>query len=463
VNEAAILPRILHYLEKTGPGDLPPDVVETTKKFILDSLGVAVAGCKAPGCVEVADLLEGWEGKPEATVICRGRKLPAPWAAMANSMTMHALDFDDTLDESALHAHVSVLPAALACAEAMGGVSGAHLITSVALGVDLVCRLGLATLRPLSWIRTATCGAFGAAVAAARMLGLDGQGLLKTMGIVYSQTAGNAQCLVDGGLVKRMQPAFSAKAGVLSAFLASKGITGARDFLEGQYGFYNLYEGGEYDRERLVTALGEHYHTMDLSIKPYPSCRMTHASIDAALSLRQEVPLDPAYVDEIMVEVSSMSHTMVGSPFAIRSNPQVDAQFSIPYTVATAILHGDVSLEHFDEACTRDARISDFSRKVQVVIDPKLPDRDMGHAFMQIRYRGAVCEKRVEAMKGSPANPMSMNDCVAKFRKCVAYSKNGIIANNAGQIVELTSGLESVDDIRVLTNLLAGQGAFPSS
>ena len=455
MDEAGALSRILDHVEKTGPGDLPRDVVEVTKRFILDSLGVAVAGWKAPGCVEVVDLLKGWAGKPEATVMCHGGKIPAPWAAMANSMMMHALDFDDTLDDSALHAHVSVLPAALACAEAAGGVSGAHLIGSVALGVDLVCRLGLATLRPLSWIRTATCGAFGAAVAAARMLGLDGQGLLKTMGIVYSQTAGNAQCLIDGGLVKRMQPAFSAKTGVLSAFLASKGITGARDFLEGQYGFYNLYEGGEYDRKTLVTALGEHYHTTDLSIKPYPSCRMTHASIDAALWLRQEHSIDPAYVDEIMVEVSPMSCTMVGAPFAIRSNPQVDAQFSIPYTVATAMLHGDVSLEDFEEACTRDPGISDFARKVRVVTDSKLPDRDMSHATMQVRYRGVVYEKRVEAMKGSPANPMSMDDCVAKFRKCVVYSKNEVVANNAEQIVKLTSSLESVDDVRVLTSLLA--------
>jgi 2-methylcitrate dehydratase PrpD len=446
--------KIIEHLGRTQPEDLSRELVETTNKFILDSIGVAIAGWKAPGCAEAIALLKEWGGKPEAIVMCHGGKIPSPWAAMANSMMMHALDFDDTLDDSALHAYVSVLPAALACAQAVGGVSGLRLIASVALGVDLVCRLGLATVRPLSWIRTATCGTFGAAAAAGYVLGLDAEGLQRALSVAYSQTAGNAQCLVDGGLVKRIQPAFSAKAGVLSAFLAARGVTGSADFLEGQYGFFNLYEGGDYRRERLLEGLGENFLGMQLSIKPYPSCRMTHASIDAALSLREQYSINPGTVNEIIVSVSPMSHSMVGSSFVIRTNPQVDAQFSIPYTVATAMLNGDVCLEHFEEDAIRDTRIHNYSRKVVVLTDPGLPDRDMSHATMEIRTQGEVFKTATEAMKGSPGNPMSVDECRAKFKKCVAYSKNETIAAGSGRIVETILGLSSLPDIRMLTDLL---------
>jgi 2-methylcitrate dehydratase PrpD len=450
------LSKIIDHVTNIRFDDLPAEVVDTTKRFVMDSVGVAIAGAKAPGCPEVVDLLKGWGGKPESTIMSYGGKVPAPMAALANSMMMHALDFDDTLDESALHANVSVLPAALAMAEAAGRVSGKDFITATVLGTDMVCRLGLSTKRPLSWIRTATCGSFGAAVAAGRLMGLNRAGMGRALGIVYSQTSGNAQCLVDGGLVKRMQPAFSAKAGVLSAFLAEKGITGAKDPFEGEYGFFNLYEQGDYDREKLLNGFGERFEGMRLSIKPYPSCRMTHASIDGALAALKEHRFNPHDVKEVVVHVSQMAENMVGKPFQIRENPQVDAQFSIPYTVATAFVKGDVRLEDFEESSIRDAKVLGVAKVVRVVADPALPARDMSTARLSIRCLDKVYETRVENMKGSPANPMNVKECIDKFRKCVAYGGNKGIQERADSIVEQLITLESLKDMAGLMNLLGG-------
>jgi 2-methylcitrate dehydratase PrpD len=449
------LSKILQHITETQFHDLPGAVVDNTKRFILDSIGVALAGANAPGCREVVDLVREWGGKPESTIMSYGGKVPSPWAAMVNSTMMHALDFDDTLDESALHAHVSVLPAALAAAESKGNVSGADLINAVAIGVDMVCRLGLSTRRPLSWIRTATCGAFGAAVAAGKVIGLDRERLSHALGIVYSQTAGNAQCLIDGGLVKRMQPAFSAKSGVLSAFLAKRGITGAKDFLEGQYGFFNLYESGDYDREILAKDLGKRYEGMRLSIKPYPSCRMTHASIDAALAAKNDLDIDPAYIEEIVVHVSKMAQEMVGQPFAIRENPQVDAQFSIPYTVATAILRGDVFLDDFEEKAIRDVRVAELAKKVKVVVDPALQGRNMNSANLFIRYKGNIYNKKIDTMKGNPRNPLSLDECIGKFLKCVGYSRLESLKDKTPSIIEQVLHLEALGNIEGLTTLLA--------
>lgn len=446
---------ITDHITTTQFSDLPEVVVDNTKRFILDSVGVAIAGSSAPGCKDVVDLTKEWGGKPEATALVYGGKVPSPSAAMVNSMMMHALDFDDTLDESALHAHVSVLPAAMAVAESAGKVSGADLINAVTLGVDLVCRLGLATKRPLSWIRTATCGSFGAAAAAGKVMRFNQEQMVHALGVVYSQTSGNAQCLVDGGLVKRMQPAFSARTGVLSAFLAQRGITGARHFLEGQYGFFNLYEGGDYDREKLLDDLGNRFEGMKLSIKPYPSCRMTHASIDAALAIREAHEIEPSEIEEIVLHVSKMVHDMVGSEFTIRDNPQVDAQFSIPYTVAAGLVRGDVFLQDFEEASIRDHRVLACAEKVEVVIDPELAERDMMSAHLVLRAKGKVYSKKIDKMKGNPLNPMTMDDCMEKFKKCVLYSQKPFPEERVDGILDCLVRLEVLKDVRMLMDLLS--------
>jgi 2-methylcitrate dehydratase PrpD len=449
-----VLTAIAEHVTRVQYDDLPAAVVERTKQFILDSLGVAFAGVGAPGCREVVQLVTEWGGRPESTVLSGMGKIPAPWAALANSTMMHALDFDDTLDESALHAHVSVLPATLAVSEAEGTVTGKDLICAVVLGVDVLCRIGLGTRRPLSWIRTATCGSFGAAVAAAKVMGLGGSGIRQTLGVVYSQTSGNAQCLVDGGLVKRMQPAFSAKAGVLSAYLARAGISGASDPFEGQYGFFNLYEHGDYDAGRVVKDLGSRYEGMSLSMKPYPSCRMTHASIDAALAILNEERLDPSAIDEATVYVSAMTENMVGRPFGVRENPQVDAQFSIPYTVTRAFLQGGVYLRDFEAERVKQAAGLDLIGKVRVVVDPALPERDMSRARLVVRCGSTTYEKSTEHMRGSPENPLSMEECVAKFLHCVDYGGNASVKVKAQQIIDAVSELETLDNVKTLAYLL---------
>jgi 2-methylcitrate dehydratase PrpD len=267
-------------------------------------------------------------------------------------------------------------------------------------------------------------------------MGLSSEAVLHALGVAYSQTAGNAQCLVDGGLVKRMQPAFSARAGVLSAFLAQRGITGARDFLEGQYGFFNLYEGGDYDRGRLEDGLGTQFEGMRLSIKPYPSCRMTHAAIDAALAMREEHGIEPSDIEAITAHVSKMVHDMVGSPFVIRENPQVDAQFSIPYTVAAGLVRGDVFLRDFEEASIRDPQVLACAEKVKVVIDPELGERNMTTGRLVLKAGDEIYSKRIDTMKGNPSNPMSMDDCIEKFRKCVAYARRPALEKKVDEILD---------------------------
>ncbi len=445
-----IVEKLVSYVSETNYDRLPKEVINETKKFILDTIGVGLAGAREPGCREVVELAKKWSlNKAGSTIIYYGDRVSPPEAAFANSVMMHALDFDDTLDSSAMHAHVSSLPAALALAEVKGKVNGKELITSVALGVDITCRIGSAIISPLSWIRTATCGSFGAAAAAAKISNATEKEILATLGIVYSQTAGNAQCLVDGGLVKRMQPGFSARSAVLSAALGSRGVTGATNIFEGEYGFFKLYERGKVKPEKVTENLGEHFGVMDLSIKPYPCCRMTHASIDAALELCNSHSIAPENIAEILVYVSKMVSDMVGDPFKIRANPQVDAQFSIPYTVAVALKKGEVFVEDFSsDTVKNDSSILEFAKKIRVLIDPELSANDISSSNMIIRMlNGGSISFKVDTLKGSPLRPMTFNECADKFKKCLEYSHKSSLIKNSDIITDFIFNLEKKKDI----------------
>ncbi len=454
---AGLAEAMVDYCAGIDFDDIPVQAREYAKLLIMDTLGVALPGRQAPGCPQVARLAGRWGGAPLSTLLFHGQKIAPPLAALANSMMMHALDFDDTLDASALHCMVSVLPAALAVSEAEGPIDGRRFITACVLGVEVICRLSLGVTTPLSWIRTATCGSFGAAAAAAKLLGLDREGIHNALGAVYAQTAGNAQGLIEGRLIKRMQPGFAARAGVEAAYLAQAGITASREFLEGPYGFYNLYEKGLYDPAPVVAGLGREFWITRLSIKPYPCCRMTHASIDAALELRPRLAAAVEEIESVEVRAAGMVAEMVGKPLVLGDNPQVDAQFSIPYTVSAALLDGDVFLDDFELPAINDPRRGELARKVMVAVDPARPANDLLHAAMTIKLNdGSRLESVVEAPLGNPARPMDLGMCREKFNKCLAHSGLAMGPAAAAELLDFIAGLERAHDAGRMAQLVSG-------
>lgn len=437
--------------------DLPSPVVERAKLFILDTIGTALAGSSAPGVQAVLDLVIGTGGRPESTLWASSgaQQLPAAAAALANGVMAHARDFDDTHDAAIVHANTSVLPAAFAMAESRHR-SGKDLITAVVLGVDLACRMGLAAPSLGGWIHSSTLAYFGATAAACKLSGCSAEQAINAMGIVYSQVAGNTQCLIEGALSKRMQPAFGARAGIFSTQLAEKGVTGPRHSLEGKYGFFNLYQRGNYSRERLLKDLGRHFEGINLSMKPYPCCRATHASIDTILECLAELSFTAEDVEAITVHVPPVVMDFVGRPFAVGPSPQVSAQFSIPYTVATCILKNEIFIDDFEDATVIASPARELARRVQVVerqdvADPKafVPIR------MEIRLRnGKSMVRETHRMKGSPELPMSTGECITKFKKCNDCALTPLPALNADALIEQALSLERVEDVAGLGRLL---------
>jgi len=314
--------------------NLSEETIDTTKRFILDTIGVIISGSSATGVKELVEQIMDWGGKKESTILLYGEKVPAPHAALVNSLMAHARELDDIHDAAHVHSNITILPAALSMAESKGHVSGKEFITAMVLGTDLVCRMGLATQETTGWHWSTTCGYLGSALAAGKILNLNQRELHNALGIAYSMTGGVLQNLIDGALMKRIQPGFAAKGGVVSSCLAKKGISGSKGIFEGQYGYFNLYERGAYDREELIKDLGKRFEGTNSSIKRYPCCRCNHASIDAMLSIQRREEIEPGDVKEIEIVVPEHVFGIVGKPFELRANPQIDAQFSLQYTVA---------------------------------------------------------------------------------------------------------------------------------
>lgn len=436
---------------------LPHNVAEITKKFILDTLATSLVGSSAPGCSTVIEQAKDWGGKQESTILVYGGKLISTNAAFANSVMAHAVDFDDTHDEAIIHANVWVLPAALAIAERMGSVSGKDLITAVTIGVDATCRLSLGALGLHGGNAGAYMGYFGATLAAGKILGFDENKLHHAIGIAYSLCAGNRQCIVDRALVKRMQPAFGARGAILSALLAQGGITGARDIFEGQYGLFPVYLMGEYDREKIVGELGERFEGENLSIKLYPCCRFTHPAIDAALSIAQKNAIAPDDIKEVIVHVTQSAYDMVGKRFEIRESPQVDAQFSIPYTVSLAITRRNVFVDDFFEQNIRkDKPVLQLAKRVRVIADQKPIGKGLVPCVVEIITKDEnLYSQRIEVVRGNPMNPVSITEVAEKFRTCAAFSAKPISKENLEQTIELVDKLENVQDISSITMLLS--------
>jgi 2-methylcitrate dehydratase PrpD len=442
---------------------LPAAAVNAAKTNIFDTLACAAAGSSAPAVGEVHELAALWGGAPQASVLVFGDPLPAHHAAWVNGTMSHARDYDDTHDAAVLHAGVSVVPAALAAAELRGGASGADFIAGVAAGLETIGRLGVATrvgIIESGFMYTPLFGGFAATVAASRVLGLNESQTVNALGIAYSQVSGNHQVTRDAALTKRMQPGFAAMSALLSVQLAQRGVRGAQATFEGADGFLRVYLQDRCDHDALREGLGRRYELTQLSYKPYPCCRFNHSAINAALALRESALMNAETVRRIRVGVNKQAYEAVCTPVEVRKAPQtvVQAQFSIPYTVATALLDGGVTLEHFSEAALQRADLLALALKIDAYVDEEI-ERDYGRnispALVTVEMEdGSTQRLRVDVPLGHPSRPMSSADFNAKAQDCLRAAVRPLRDDAHLELRSLVDRLESLDDARALVQAL---------
>jgi len=448
------------FSSSLDPAELPKSVIAAAQINIYDTLACSIAGVRAPGVHEVLDIVRDWGGKAEAEVLWTSLSVPAPNAAWINGIMAHACDYDDTHDKAILHAGISVLPAAIAAAGIAGRpVSGKEFYAGVVAGLELICRIGVATrigLIQAGFIYSALFSYFGAAAAAARILRLSREDTVNAIGIAYTQASGTHQVTRDGALTKRMQPGFGARAAMTAVAMARKGIRGAQNVFEGIDGLGRTYLQSQLDSAILREGLGERWHLEDLAYKPYPCCRMNHCPIDAALQVRAQAGFDWTQVDEIRVYLNSQGNQAVGQHLAART--VVQAQFSVRYNVACALITGKVGLADFTPEALARPDVVRLAERVTPIVDDEF-ERRFGRNVTPGRVEAVIggkvfCAQVLEAL-GGVDNPMSPQVMRRKLEDCLTFG--GFDAGRADFFEQGIARLETSTDVAAdIRSLISG-------
>ena len=441
---------------------LPDTVIDAVKKQVLDYIGVALGGACQTGAKEIRELTLEMGGAPQSMVFGTGDMVPAPNAAQSNATDGHCLDFDDVHEEAVMHPGVVTIPTGFAMADYVGGLSGKDLIAAVALGGDLISRLGLATrpgenIHQFGWHFTTLNGFVTAAAVAGRILGFDAEKLNYAMGIGYHQASGNGQAVKDGAHTKRLGPGFACRGGIYAALLAAKGVTGATNIYEGENGFFKVYHDGHYSRDILVGELGQRWECLNISIKPYPCCRGVHPAIDCALRLRSEFGVTPDKLDRLVISLGEGPTFLLCTPLDAKKTPRnvVDAQFSIPWGSAVAIARGTPGLNDYTAEAITSPDILAVTAKVEIDTDKTLNSTGLEPVRMTAYLKdGTKHQVYTDTATGSPDRPISFEQSETKFRMLVESAEKRISRANEDKVVALVKDLENLDDIRSLIRLL---------
>ena len=432
--------------------DLLLPVRTAARRLLLDALANAAAGPRAPGMQLLTREMQTWSEGGRAATAGSPARLPAPAAAAVNGAAIHAWEFDDTHDAAVVHCTAAVVPAVLAAADQVGGVPGRDALAAVVAGVEVTARLGCAMPPLVGFERSALCGAFGAAAAGARVLGLGSAATAAALGLVYSRCAGNRLGISEGVWSKRWQMGLVAEAGVTAALLAARGAGGPRRVLDGPFGLFEVYARGRARPDQLLADLGTRWETERVSLKPYPCCRFVHPAVDAARAVAHR--LDGRSIREVEVQIpeAEMLTLIVSRPDA-GGEPVVRRQFSLTWCVAAALSAKDVTLELVASAAPSDA-VEALATRVHVSYGPP-PAHPLGFVPMRVAVTtedGKRLEASCEVPPGHPTRPLSAEDLTAKVARCVRFA--GRDDREADRLIGLLSALEGLADARVLGDWL---------
>lgn len=434
---------------------IPAQVVARIKSSVLDSLGCCLFGATLPWTRKVAELADLEGAKPVASFMGMGRKSSVSLACLVNGTGGHAFELDDIHKESIVHPGSIATPVALALAEERGGASGREVITAMVAGYEVGTRVGNAATMSLffrGFHPQGTSGAFVAASTAGRMLGLDAMRFQHALGIVGSQ-AGGLMAAQEGAMVKRFHSGRAAQSGVYSARLAQNGFTGILDVLEAPYGGYLSSLSDAPNPQRLTDGLGTTWETLNVGYKPHASVTSIHSALDGLGAILKENGLAANDIAGVEAGLSPMTH--VHCAWEYKAQGVTAAQMNLYYGLAMIALDGAAFTAQFDEKRLADPRALDLIGRMSAYVDKEI--EAMGPPFrhasrIRVTTRdGRRFEKLSLHRRGSPENPLSPGEIVAKFHAVVAPCMDKA---RADRIVEAVDGLEKMDNVMQIIELV---------
>jgi 2-methylcitrate dehydratase PrpD len=415
---------LVHFSHSLNPKDLSEEVFQRTQYLLLDYLGVAIAGSLTESSQPIHRMLARSASHGPCTVIGTASQTSPEFAALANGAAAHSVELDDTHQAGSIHPGVVMFSTAIALSEIHSDIDVGQFVAAVVAGYEVAARLGMA-LQPkshyeLGFHPTSTCGVFGAAVTAAKLLRLSEEQMLSAVGIAGSMAAGSLEFLADGTWTKRLHPGLAAQNGILAANLAAEGFQGPATILEGRDGF--LWAYSRKAKPALVTQdLGQDFEIMRTSIKPHACCRYMQAPIDGLIELAAQHDIHPEQVSRVEVSVLEAGWPLVCEPRKRKYSPSnvVDAQFSMPYGAAVALTDRAAGLDQFTSDSFHSPQIKSLMGKVvlqkDIRIEKNFPEE--WPAIVQVHLtNGKQFEKYVRFPKGDPENPLTWQELTTKFQ-----------------------------------------------
>jgi 2-methylcitrate dehydratase PrpD len=451
---------IANYVAKTHYRDIPLEVIRLAQGFVLDGLGVALAGQTEEGTQIILNHTRRMGGREEVSVLGTVYKLPAPQAALVNGVAAHAMDYDDTQLSTSkeavygllTHPTTPVLNAALAIGE-REKISGAELLLAYIIGVEVECRIADA-INPRHYQSgfhsTATIGGLGAAMAAGKILGLNEAALCRALGIAASMASGLRENF--GTMTKPLHAGRAAENGVTAALLAGAGHTAALNILEARRGFFNATAGG-YDEGKISGRLGKPYFMQEpgISVKPYPSGSLSHPAQDLILELMNAHDLHADDIETIEVGTNSNVPNALIYPMP---KTALEGKFSIPFCMAIGVLERKAGIGQFVDKKVRERRVVELMERVTLYVDDEMESLGYDQVRSKIRIKlkdGKVLEGRADVARGHPLKPMSWAELSEKFRDCAALV---LPRKNAEEVIRLVGQLPELRSLAPLLRAL---------
>lgn len=441
--------------------DVPPEVIEQAKLLVLDAVGIALASStyefSERAATSVLELAAG--GRGDASVIGRSERLPVRDAILLNGILVHGLDFDDTHPGGVIHASASAAPTALAIAEA-NHANGRDLLTAFVLGLEVSSRVGAAAkggFHQVGFHPTGLVGAFGATVTAGRLAGLSAIQIAQAQGFVGSLAAGSLEFLSSGAWTKRAHPGWAGVAALTASAFARNDFLSPEEVYEGRYGLFASHLGADHglDLEVCRHGLGEQWETMNVAVKPFPACHFTHAFADAGIALRRDHNLKPDDIASIRCLIAQGEVGVVCEPWEVKLRPRsaYDAQFSLPFVTAAAVVHGRFTLSELEDEALADPEILAVAARTTYEVDPDsgFPESFSGEVVIRT-VDDRELRHREQVNRGAGGRPLSADDIRAKFERNAALR---LPADRVQQIAEGVLALDRCADLADFAPMLS--------
>ena len=440
------------HIENSKFEDLDDETLKKIKIFLLDTIGVGIAGSTGAKLTELKKVASTWSNGNECTILGTWENYSRDAATIINAYQIHCLEFDCIHEGAVVHPMAAILSSMLAHCESKYkngfAVKGKDFLLSLALGVDIAAFLGISAKGELKFFRPATASGFGAVAALSKIQKFSSVQINNALGIMYSQTCGNMQSHVEGVPILGLQVGFNAKAALASMDLTMAGFPGPKRVFNGEHGYFNLIENNQYDLEYMKKYIGSKWMINELAHKPYPSGRLTHGLVHAIRDLKTKYQVNKDDIQSIVCNVPPGVYKLVSRSVIQDLTPNY-AKLCAKFVGASFMIHNHLNIETFTDRNYLDNKETrKFSEKITMFKNTDLDEKVLTPQFFSVTLQNnKKIEIKLDNVYGHPKVPLSEKEYLKKFEVCCESSIKKIEAKKVDKIIEFIFDIENKDNV----------------